>query len=65
MNPCDRRDLRMNADTINCFDIVENSNYTEMQGRLIANKSQSFILGDYRISIKKDNQYHLENNNLD
>ena len=41
--------------------VVENSNYTEMQGRLIANKSQSFNLGDYTISIKKDNQYHLVN----
>lgn len=42
-------------------EIVESDDYTEMQGKLIANKSQSFTFDDHTISIEKDNQYHLVN----
>ena len=42
-------------------EIVESDGYTEMQGKLIANKSQSFTLGGHAISIEKGNQYHLVN----
>ena len=42
-------------------EIVESDDYTEMQGKLIANKSQSFTLGNDIISIEKGAQYHLVN----
>ncbi|MSO13522.1 L-histidine N(alpha)-methyltransferase [Rickettsiales endosymbiont of Trichoplax sp. H2] len=42
-------------------EIVESSDDTKMQGKLVANKSQSFTLGNDIISIEKGAQYHLVN----
>lgn len=39
--------------------VVENKNYTEMQGLLKTNEPQTFTIGSHMISIKKDTQYHL------